>query len=152
MFKTLVVTALLLATPTPNRSSCPCEKFPFLEGAEYGHMTATVLEKKPIRKIRGRISDRLGEPVAKAKVYVWRRPSTISDEEFSSGNYNFDEYENRLLACETGADGRFCFNDLLAGKYQVCASGPGFNSTCALVTLKPKSVRNGFALVLDPGT
>jgi protocatechuate 3,4-dioxygenase beta subunit len=152
MLKLLIIPSLLIASIASTKSGCPCKKFPFIEGAEFGHMTITVFDEKPVNRIQGRITDRLDRSVSNAKVYVWRWPRNVSDEYFPAGDRNFDEYKNRLAACETGEDGRFCFKGLPSGKYKVCAHGSNFNSTCALVRLKTKSKRTGFDIILEAGT
>ena len=143
---------LLCLTLTVRHSYCACEKFPFTKAADSGHMTTTIFNQRPINRIRGRITDRLDEPVSNARVYVWRRPVNVSDQDFASGNVAYDEYKSRLTACETGEDGKFCFDGIPPGKYMVCAHGSGFNSTCVLVTVRARSRRSGFDIVLDVGT
>jgi hypothetical protein len=152
MLKLLIIPALLILAVNPEQPDCPCKKFPFVKGAATGHMTTTVYNQKPIARIMGKVTDNSGGLVLHASVYVWRRPKDISDDDFASGKIVFDEYRNRLTACQTGADGRFCFKGIPAGKYMVCAYGLDFNSTCVLVTLKTKSRKRGFNIVLDPGT
>jgi hypothetical protein len=148
MFKSLLISALLNLSLIPQQSSPPCEKPPLTGSPNWGHITSKVLEKRPIKKIQGRVLDPLGQPIPNAYVYIWRMPMHISDENFSSVRFNRD----RILDCQTGEGGRFRIGNLRSGKYVVCATMRGMNSTCVLITLKPESKRKGFDIVLEVGT
>jgi hypothetical protein len=149
MMKLMPVLLMLFFTLLFKQSDCPCEKFTFDESPRWGHMTVTVFEDKPIEKIRGRVINTLDEPVSDARVYVWRKPGDVSDKQFSTTKL-IDE--DRLFACKTSEDGQFCFDVTPAGKYVVCATGTGYNSTCSIITIDLNSERKGFDIGLEPGT
>lgn len=97
--------------------------------------------EKKVSKIQGVAIDPFKKPTLKVYVFLFNKPNSIKNKDFSV----FDlEEEQSVSACETGEDGKFCFENISRGKYIVCAytsSYSGFTSktTCAFIKLESES-------------
>jgi hypothetical protein len=62
--------------------------------------------------------------------------------------------QKRIAGCRTGKDGKFSFENLPAGKYELrLSNNPGFNVTQVYVIVKPNSGRKReLELTLTVGT
>ena len=49
-----------------------------------------------------------------------------------------DEQPVRVAACRTGGNGRYCFNKVLAGDYELRFSKVGFKTLCWVVIVAPE--------------
>src|ERR1051325_10942071 len=114
MIKLVGLSLLLNLSLIFEHSDCPCRKFPFDVDPPWGHMVIAAFEDKPIAQMRGKVLNPLNEPVSNAWIYVWHKPASVSDEQFSITNLQDDD---KLLACTTSEDGEFCFEDVLPGGY-----------------------------------
>ncbi len=122
------------------KANCSCEKFSPLS-FNVGSDPILFAETK-VSKIQGIAVDALNKPPSKVYVFLFRKPSNITDENFTP----FDlKQEEVVSACETKKDGKFCFENISRGKYVVCAYTPYDSSfisktTCAIVSLKPNNL------------
>jgi protocatechuate 3,4-dioxygenase beta subunit len=98
-----------------------------------------VVEAKAYRRLQGRVV-RLGEPVEDALVEIFDKPEYL----LSPGSDSQDRpKQERLAACRTSADGKFCFRDLPSGTYELRSSfGSGWDVTHLHVMLDKKSGQN----------
>jgi protocatechuate 3,4-dioxygenase beta subunit len=106
-----------------------------------GNLQVIVTEKKPFRQLRGTVFTPNGEPLANALVEVFTNPEYLLIDEPTSKRGNAEQ--KRVAACRTGADGRFAFSDLPAGKYELRSSSEdsatGWNVTQIYVVVKPSA-------------
>ncbi|HEV2704923.1 MAG TPA: carboxypeptidase-like regulatory domain-containing protein [Pyrinomonadaceae bacterium] len=116
-----------------------------------GNEVVTFIERKPFRPVHGVVRDANGQPVADVLVEVFDNPDWILQ-----GHSESPVQQHRLTACKTGPDGRFCFEDLPAGRYELRASkDAAWNPSHVYVVVSPrgrKSTRAGLTLRLTVGT
>ena len=63
------------------------------------------------------------------------------------------ENQRRIAACTTGKDGRFCFENLPAGKYELRASkGQSWNPTHIYVVVAPSGTKKSIEVPMHVGT
>ena len=101
------------------------------------------VEKKPYRHLRGTVLRPNGKPFEGALVEVFTHPEYLLIEKpiAKRGRPN----QRRVAVCRTGADGKFCFVGLPAGKYELRSSSAdsatGWNASQVYVILSPRSRR-----------
>jgi protocatechuate 3,4-dioxygenase beta subunit len=146
--KQLFIVTLILVCLTSSLSAndCKCTPAPPNETTRAGANEEIVLtEKKPRKTLHGLVRDVNGEALADVLVEVFDNPN-------AQGNVR----QNRLAACVSGADGRFCFKNIPDGKYELILSkGGGWNRSHVYVVIAPrsrKSTKAGLNLPLQVGT
>lgn len=141
--KTIISVIILLAFPAVYiAKNCGCSPAAPGETTHWvGNLTVVSQERKPYRQLRGTIVGPDGKPVPGALVEVFTNPEYLFDDKVLSkrGAPN----QRRVAACVTGADGKFCFSGLPAGRYEVRSSSEdrrtGWNASQVYVILNPKS-------------
>ena len=107
-----------------------------------GNQYVVLINEKPYRSIHGMV--KLGadeEPTEKALVEIFTNPEHLLDESFRPEN---GENQKRVRACITGADGKFCFDHLPAGKYELRVSiSRGWDVTSEYVVVDPTQGQGG---------
>ena len=104
-------------------------------------METVFQERKPFRELRGTVMRPDGTPLPKALVEVFTNPEYLLDDRVldKRGASN----QRRVAACITGADGKFYFSGLSAGRYEIRSSsddtGTGWNASQVYVILNRKS-------------
>ena len=132
MFRILLLLASLSLTGLPQTKRCPCERYqPIGGGTDAASSITYPVTKRPVKKIEGSVRARVSRGESSestiARIHVYRK---------SGQSYPF------VAACETGIDGMFCFDDLPAATYLVCAENQMFSPECTVVTLKPRLNRS----------
>jgi len=143
--KTIISAILLLASAiTYIGKDCGCS--PAAPGEEthwVGNLQTIFHERKPYRQLRGTIVRPDDKPLSGALVEVFTNPEYLLNDKLLSkhGAPN----QRRVAVCLTGADGKFCFSGLPAGRYEVRSSSDdtrtGWNASQVYVILNPKSRR-----------
>ena len=105
---------------------------------------------RPYKSIRGVVTDGT-KPLANALVEVFDHPEWM----ISSLNSNRVK-QQRVVACKTDAEGRFCFANIAGGKYELRVSqGIAWNVSHLYITVNAGSRQTTKALIavrLRPGT
>jgi hypothetical protein len=148
----LVMLAVFSLTPaSPRQSECQCKNDLTLPHGWDGHMTNVLFERALLKSLEGIVTDRTGVALEGALVQVFDRPEASPHNE---GRRTSTE-QNRVAACLAGAGGKFCFDKIPAGKYEVRIHAQGFNPSSIFVELNPKhrqSVRKVVEVEMDVGT
>jgi protocatechuate 3,4-dioxygenase beta subunit len=146
--KHLCIVTLILVCLGSNLSANDCKYTPAPsdETTRAGANEEILLsEKKPRKMLHGLVRDVNGEPLSDVLVEVFDHP-----------NVQANVRQNRLVACVTGADGRFCFKNIPTGKYELILSkGGGWNRSHVYVEIAPhsrNSTKAGLNLPLQVGT
>ena len=131
---------------------CQCTPAEPSEGTRPGaNEIVTVVEERPVTAMEGVVRDVNGEALEGVLIEVFDRPEWIL-KQFPS----VPAEHTRLVACITGATGRFCFAGMVAGEYEVRASlGTGWNRTHVYVVVEPsnpKARTKGIELEMTVGT
>lgn len=150
MLTSLALLTLLSLASGQQQKGCPCDKFVFTDNVPVSHMVVRIFDERPVREIRGTVTDFNGaSPAEKAFIFVTRMPRNMTSEDYDAGKYRDGR---SLIACETVSDGKFCFKNMQPGKYEVCATSSGFNNTCVLITVSNTARRKAIDIRLEPGT
>jgi hypothetical protein len=80
-----------------------------------------------------------GEPLDGILVEVFDNPEALL--EVGADLMSLERKQKRVAACKTGNDGRFSFDFIPPGKYEVRYSAQGFETKPVFITLKPFSKR-----------
>ena len=144
MITKAIAAALLMfaVSSQPAARGCRC---PRPRGGEtthwIGNLQTVFLERKPYRQLRGTVVRPDGKPLKGALVEVFTRPEYLLIDEPVSKRGR--PKQRRVAACRTGADGKFCFPNLPAGKYELRSSSDdtatGWNASQVYVILNPRS-------------
>jgi len=103
-----------------------------------GNEQITIIERKSLRQLRGRISAPNGELVENALVEVFTNPEYLLPNKQKEKHDTSEQ--KRVAACRTGITGKFSFTDLPAGKYELRLSkDSGWNVTQVYILIKPKN-------------
>ena len=139
-----IVVALLLQLPAAAGSSdtlkrCQCHEPEKGDTTRWGgNMTVEMISKSSYRNLEGKVIAQDGTSLQNALVEVFDHPKNAGDESHSRDKNTQEPH--RLAACVTAADGKFCFRDLPAGKYELRASiDTGWDVTFMLVEVDIKS-------------
>jgi hypothetical protein len=106
-----------------------------------GNQMIVVKEESSFRKLEGRVQMSDDRTLENALVEVFDHPGYLLDT--SDSRSEGPPEQKRLAACRTGKDGKFCFRNLPAGKYELRSSlGSGWNVTHVYVVLDKHSKRD----------
>jgi hypothetical protein len=153
-----LVLAFLLLLPAgfPAKHNCGCVKAKRNETTrQWGNEHIVLVDHKPYRQIQGTVFIGNKEKIENALVELFTHPehlllSTYVEREEAKSK------QRRLAACKTGADGRFCFKNIPAGKYELRMSVTyGINLSSTYLILAPKnrkSSRKQLEVYLSVGT
>jgi hypothetical protein len=121
-----LVTALLLShwANAVSLSQCQCTPVSADEvTGDSGNVEIVVTEKRTLKSVHGKTCDPNGTILEGVLIEVYT-----------------DAHFKRIAACKTGADGKFCFKHIPAGKYRLIGSMPsGMNNITILIKVNPKS-------------
>jgi len=127
MFHILLLVGVLAFTDLAQTRRCPCEKYQPIGVQSDAAVLDYRVAKRPVNRIVGSVFARRmrgkGYESTNARIHVYRK---------SDGSYPF------VAACDTTENGMFCFQDLPAATYLVCADNRIFSQECTVVTLNPK--------------
>jgi uncharacterized surface anchored protein len=135
-----------LKTQTAQRSSDDCSCKPPKDGETthwVGNQTHVSTEKHSYRTLQGTVTLLDERPFGDALVEVFTNPKK------SEGQ--------RVAACRTGPDGKFCFVGLASGKYELRASSEdthaGWDVTKVYVVVnRATENKKGLRVVMQPAT
>ncbi|MBI4752293.1 MAG: carboxypeptidase regulatory-like domain-containing protein [Acidobacteria bacterium] len=126
--------------PEPNKTTHPG-----------GNEIITVMEQVPYKCIEGRVQNIGGQALKDVLVEVLDRPEWIT-----KGLVASPVGQKRIKACKTDALGRFCFHNIPAGKYEICASKDSeWNPSHVYVVVQPhnrKATKKKLVIHLTPGS
>lgn len=152
----LLVAALMISVQVNGArpSACRCTA-PERGETTYrgGNEIMTFQESRAYRSIRGRVRDVNGKPLAGVLVEVFDHPEWILSELPAS-----PVEQRRIVACKTGPDGSFCFQNIPSGKYELRASKDEYgawNPSHVYIVVNRrdrKSSRAGIKVQLTVGT
>jgi protocatechuate 3,4-dioxygenase beta subunit len=136
--KVLTVAVLALINVPSGLSDCKCARPEKGETTHWGgNEMIVVIERAPYKHLRGTIESSDGRPVDGALVEIFNHPEYLLND---LPNEKRDRSEQqKLAACRTKADGKFCFRGLAAGTYELRSSiGTGWDVTHVHVSVDPK--------------
>jgi hypothetical protein len=114
-----------------------------------GHMPYTVRTNGEFRVVQGTVVDPVGEPVEGALVEVFDHPEQSS----WYGLVEEDGPQHRVAACRTGPSGRYRFDGVPAGHYDLRVGASGFNGALHWIYVNPKGRgRRELVVRLELGT
>lgn len=118
---------------------------------EGGNEIVTFIERREYKSLHGVVRDANGEAVPDVLVEVFDRPEWIL-----RGHSASRVQQRRVAACKSGVDGKFCFEGIPAGRYELRASkDAAWNPSHLYVVVSPRgrrSTRSGIILRLTVGT
>ena len=83
-----------------------------------GNIFNRLINEKVYKSIRGVIKGELEEPLEKVLIEVYSNPKWLLDDNYSQRGEN----QERVAVCETSDDGKFSFNNLSKGTYELRVS------------------------------
>ena len=107
-----------------------------------GNLEVVDIQKKPYRKLKGKVSTLSGEPLANALVEIYTNPEyLLIDKPIDKRG---GKWQKRIAACRTGVNGGFEFPKLRSGKYELRSSSEetGWNVTQMYVVVSPRGRKN----------
>lgn len=139
----LVMLTLFLIAPSGD-TKCDCRSVESTETTRAGG-NEWVAYKDPsvYRKMAGKVRMPLPELQEDVLVEIFDNPDYLLCE-WTPGNpnnctMNASGGQRRLAACKTGKDGKFCFNDLPAGNYELRVSkDKGWSPTHVYIRIDPQ--------------
>lgn len=145
-----LIASSLVASPCPSNCGCNAPE-PGETTHQGGNEVVTFIERRAYRFIHGVVRDANGEPVPDVLVEVFDHPEWIRQ-----GHPASRVEQRRITACKTGADGRFCFENIPAGRYELRGSkDAAWNPSHVYIIVNPRSRRStraGIELQLTVGT
>jgi hypothetical protein len=133
--------AFLVSVSSSALGDCKCERVQDGETTHWGGNMSVELEQKNHVKILRGLVEGNGTRLKGALVEVFaltdsplREPSNVTQEK---------PKQERVAACRTRADGKFCFRKLASGKYELRSSiGSGWDVTFVTVVVDAKAGRD----------
>ena len=154
MNKLLAVALTLLWVPIPaNANKCECVAS--VESTRSGaNQTLLVIERRKYRSINGIVRDANGLAVSDLLVEVFDHPEHLLLSYPESVQNK--KVQHRIAACVVGENGRFCFKNIPAGKYELRFSKDGgWNHTQVYVVVAPsnrKATNRRLVISMQVGT
>ena len=133
----LLLVSLTIVCPT-ILSDCKCVHQDKGETTRWGGNEDVVeVEGSPLKQLQGVVKDETGSPVSNALIEVFTHPEYLLS---NPPNARSDHAEQqRVGACLTSTDGKFCFQHLPAATYEIRSSvSSGWDVTHVHVILDPK--------------
>ena len=102
-----------------------------------GNELISFIKDKTFKGVQGVVRDENGEPLEGVLVELFDKPDWIRRQDWSSlGD------QRRIAACKTGSDGRFCFENISAGEYELRGRiDIAWNPSHVLLKVNPNSRR-----------
>jgi protocatechuate 3,4-dioxygenase beta subunit len=138
MRTTFLLAVLVLSGSSTLRSDCKCARPDKEETTRWGgnEMVVTV-EKSSFKQLRGVITEPSGSPFGGAFVEVFTHPEYLLSD--LPNSHRDRPEQQRVGACITSMNGRFCFRHLQPGAYELRSSiSSGWDVTHVHVTVDPK--------------
>ena len=138
----VLLLAFVTLTSPVLPSDCKCA-YPVKEETTHwgGNEDVVLIEGSALKQLQGIVKAEDGSPVSSALVEVFTHPEYL-ESQFPSDRQNRPE-QQRVGACVTSTDGKFCFRHLLAAAYEIRSSvSSGWDVTHVKVTLDAKRGKN----------
>ena len=150
--RVLIFTSLLVCcfVATSRHDDCSCRKPGKGETTHSGPNENIVsIDRDTYKSVTGSVHAPNGVEVDGALVEVFDKPEWMLGRRKSS-----PPKQRRIAACKTGDDGKFCFEDLPAGEYELVASKDGgWNPSHVYIKIRPDDpkAKTSIDLNLNPG-
>jgi protocatechuate 3,4-dioxygenase beta subunit len=146
--------ALLVVVGAPSvLGDCQCIHTKKGETTHWGgNEMIVIVEKSSHKQLRGSVQMPNGQPADGALVEIFTHPEYLLSE-LPNAIRNRPE-QQRVAACRTGVNGRFCFRGLAKGAYELRTSiDSGWDVTHIHVLVDPqKGVADNLKVVMHLGT
>jgi len=119
-----IILSLVTAVIFQSGSPCHCIKLGKTETTKTGWMSITIPAQAPVRIVRGKILNLVGEPIPDAFVELFNK-------------------RRRVAGCRVGAHGEFCFTGIASGKYLLRASQTNFDTISTTVRVNRRLKKSG---------
>jgi protocatechuate 3,4-dioxygenase beta subunit len=145
----LLILVLLAAPTEKGRDSSACRPASPEDNTIGGHMPYSVRTKGSVQIVQGTVVDATGKPIEGALVELFDHPEQSSWYLLVER----DGVQQRIAACWTGASGRYRFDNVPAGHYDLRAGAEGFNGAFHWIFVDPKRRgKRAFKIQLNVGT
>jgi protocatechuate 3,4-dioxygenase beta subunit len=138
----VLLSFVFFGVPLAKKCRCPPPKSD--ESTHWvGNLQMVFVDRRAYRQLRGIVRDPNGNPVKDALLEVLTGPEyLLIDKPIDKRGRSS---QRRVAACRTGADGRFCFGGLPAGRYELRSSSDdtatGWNVSQVYVVVSPRGYR-----------
>ena len=131
----LSVFIMMLAGNHFNFYECKCRRVPESETTYQGQAHIVVSDERIVNKFRGIVSFN-DEPAPEALIEVFDDPEVVLLK-YSPEIEKRRKNQRRIVACKTVEGGKFCFDDLPSGKYELRVSKSGFSPVSYIINFNP---------------
>jgi hypothetical protein len=129
---------ILLMSYGFTQKDCRCEQVSDQETAIWVFDTIQIINRQPIKRIYGKVTDSSGAAVPGSLVEIYPVASNNKNETTK----NKESEIERIAACRPMQDGSFCFTGIKPGKYNVVCTAKDFRRTIVTVVLNPNSSKS----------
>jgi hypothetical protein len=113
---------------------CPCNPASETDKTEWGWMSSLNIEDACGSIIKGVVNNIAHKPMPDVLVEIYDHPEIIAKVSYHD-RVRSTTLQHRVAACRTDDRGRFCFDKLPPGKYEMRCSKAGYNAEC-FITLE----------------
>jgi protocatechuate 3,4-dioxygenase beta subunit len=133
-----ILAAVMLIASPPVLSDCRCTKaLPEETTRHGGNVQVVLVDDKPYGSLQGVIEYQVGGRVDGALVELFDHGEYLTQE--TADERKSPPKQTRIAACKTGPDGKFCFRNVLPGRYEIRSSvGSGINVSSMSVIVDPQ--------------
>jgi hypothetical protein len=138
MRTTFFLALLVLSTPPRVRSDCKCAQPDKKETTRWGgNEVVVIVEETSVKRLQGTVKGPDGTPIAEALVEIFTHPEFLLSDLPNSNSQRPEQ--QRVAACVTEKDGKFCFRRVPPGTYELRSSiSTGWDVTKVHLTVDPK--------------
>ena len=142
----LMIMVLLISNIYSEQNNCGCKCVSTSETTYEGHGFILVdPDERVVKTFRGTViyPEHIypkQEPVPETLVEVFDHPEAIP--KTPSEAKQAQEVRRRVAACKTGENGKFCFDNLPFGKYELRYSKSGFEPTSLIINYDPDNSKS----------
>jgi hypothetical protein len=129
-----VLLVLICLSTSSLASKCHCQKASEQESTHWGWQKVILKGESFTRRIHGQVLDPLDQPLIEVLVEVLTDPDILLMEP-SPDREKREGKQRRIAACKSDKDGKFCFTNLRAGRYELRCSKTGFDAPQMIVVV-----------------